>query len=331
MAATKSADAPAVRSRLKIILMGYVVTLTFAAVFAAVFAVMRPWDPDEAPDVAIGAAVVMSLPLAVAFVGDRIHSFRGFGIAFETKSATVATNEIADFENAGLAKVTEIEFSEITTSSSTTTADGMPAQIAGVIGSPRCEVIRVDLHDGSYWLPTRLYLLTALLAEYTDVKRVVFTQRITSSGCQTYAGMAEPAAVVRGIDRVLPPLAAAYRAAHTQAVRQYSIDDGMTADRASLAAATASAWPEAVTAHGIRDGACRVNRAWLQETLVEAWRWSAIDSDGDQDSPLIQYLIATSPEDYTALLSGDQLQRVIGKHRLTEAIASGYLRQRLKA
>ena len=58
------------------------VTITFGVVFIAALAVV----PNQSQSVALGAATVMSLPLAIAFIGDKIQSFKAFGLEVETKA-----------------------------------------------------------------------------------------------------------------------------------------------------------------------------------------------------------------------------------------------------
>ena len=104
-----------------------------------------------------------------------------------------------------------------------------------------------------------------------------------------------------------------------------------TSDRTRLVEATAANWPHAVRANGISEGgpAPRVNRGWLETTLGNDWRWAAIDVEGDPDSPLLQYQVVTSADEYTALLADGVLTRVIGQQRLARSIAKSYLEKRL--
>ncbi|CDO10352.1 hypothetical protein C1S82_02090 [Mycolicibacterium cosmeticum] len=315
----KSPECPVTaKRRFKIALAGYLVTLAFGAVYVAA----RVLAPSHDHTVAIGAAVVMSLPLAIAFVGDQIRSFRGFGIEVEIKAVSVSLPDITAFGSGDITDVVMVNYSEVNPSAiDTGQSRGIPEQIANVITSPGCEIIQIELHTGSYWWSTRLYLLSALLAHYTEVKRVVFVHSQSR-----YAGMAEPSALVQEIERIFPALAVAYQNAYRQAVAQPS-----PRDRSEEASDIAFAWPAAVSALNIDEiSAPRVTREWLERTLPAAWRWSAIDGTAEPDGPLLYYRIATSPETYTALLAEDQLVRVVGKHRLTASIATEYLRRRLE-
>jgi hypothetical protein len=183
---------------------------------------------------------------------------------------------------------------------------GLPAQVVGLIESQGSELAEVDLRDGTYWWPTRLYLLAALLSDYTTVKRFVFVQ--AAEGGRAYAGMAKPSAGARGIALALPGVEAAYQAAHEGAVADvitglqhpeafdrelppvwHGLPPGV--DLARVVGFTAAKCPQAVgSVCGIDEIAVkhRVNRTWLENTLGDDWRWAAIDVAGNPDSPLLQ-------------------------------------------
>jgi hypothetical protein len=320
------------KRRAKVALAGYLVTLTFGAVFIAA----RVVAPDQSQNVALAAAIALALPLAIAFVGDRIQSFRGFGFEIETKSAAASLTEIDVSGIDGFHDFTAIELSEVNESGvSDIPSGGLPAQVVRAIETPGSELVKLDLRDGTYWWPTRLYLLAALLTDYTNVKRLVFVQAVEGgSDCPAYAGMAKPSAIVRGIERALPGMNAAYDVARNRAM-EAAVDATQRAevDPARLVGTIAESWPLAIQSIGIAEGGVgrRVNRAWLERTLGDDWRWAAIDAEGNGDSPLLQHQIVTSPEEYTALLADERLVRVIGRQRLATSIATAYLRRRLES
>lgn len=347
--------------RVKVALAGYMVTITFGVVFIAALAVV----PNKSQSVALGAAIVMSLPLAIAFIGDKIQSFKGFGFEVETKAGaeplttiSMSGHEISTGDLAAIPVTSDIEGSEfvaVATSEVTDSGEqafhigGLPAQVVGLIESPGSELVELDLRDGTYWWPTRLYLLAALLNDYTNLKRFVFVQ--AAEGGRAYAGMAKPSAVARRVELALPGLEAAYQAARQRAVadvtnglqRPEAFDRELppvrhepppAVDAARVVEFTAATWPQAVRSFcGIDevDVKHRVNRTWLENTLGDDWRWAAIDVAGHPDSPLLQYQVVTSPEEYTALLTDGRLIRVIGRERLAMSIATAYLTRRLNS
>lgn len=208
------------KQRFKVATAGYLVTITFGAVFIAA----RIVAPGQAPNVALGAAIVMALPLALAFVGDKIKSFKGLGIEVETKAATEQVTEITPFAQArdddyAVPRATESGV-DLTSEHQTDRADGIPAQVVKIIKSPQSELVELDLRDGTYWWPSRLYLLAALLNDYTSVKRIVFVQA-TETGT-VYAGMARPSAVARRIESSIKGIGAAYQKAREQAAHDLS-------------------------------------------------------------------------------------------------------------
>lgn len=83
-----------------------------------------------------------------------------------------------------------------------------------LIAAPGSQLLELDLRDSEYWWPTRLFLLSALLTDYTDVCRLVFVQ----GASRQYVGMADPAAVRRRVETTIPGLDSAYLAARASAI-----------------------------------------------------------------------------------------------------------------
>jgi hypothetical protein len=66
-------------------------------------------------------------------------------------------------------------------------------------------IVEVDLGDGQTWWSTRLFLLAALLQDYTQISQMMFVE-----GDSKFIGMASPAAVRSGLMSAEPLLASAY-------------------------------------------------------------------------------------------------------------------------
>lgn len=270
------------KQRVKVALSGYLVTITFGAIFV----VTRIITPDQPQTVALGAAIVMALPLAVAFIGDKIKSFKGFGIEVETKAAAERITEITlpsqqtasagyDIADVGHSSAAAVGSSTGSANDSRADAGGIPGQVCRLIASPNTRLVEVDLHDGTYWWPARLFLLAALLDEFTNVQRLVFGQAV--NGKAKYAGMAEPVAVTRRIELALPGVTAAYRSARQRA------ESRSAAPIERVVEQTSSYWTETVSSSGIDEAAPpRVDRAWLVNTLGDDWRWAAVDADSER-------------------------------------------------
>jgi hypothetical protein len=67
------------------------------------------------------------------------------------------------------------------------------------------KVLEIDLKDGQYWWSSRLFLVAALLAEYTAVECLAFL----SEGDQFF-GLASPQSVVNALSKVYPEISRAY-------------------------------------------------------------------------------------------------------------------------
>lgn len=313
--------------RVKVAVAGYLVTVTFGAIF--VIARLVAHQPQT---VALGAALVMALPLAIAFAGDKIKSFKGFGIEVETKAASERVTEITlavASDSADCLIADGANSSSVIGPAQDGSTGSIPTQVIKLINAPDSRIIELDLRDGEYWWVARLYLLSMLVADYTSVRRFVFTQEV--AGVSVYVGMAVPTAVAEHIERTQPSIRGAYRAARSRAMAE--LGDTASAVRAVRAVELiCTHWPREVEKAGLDEmGPDRVSRVWLEKMLHDDLRWAAIDISDLTDGPLLQYKVLTSPEDYTTLVKDRQLTRVVGKRRLAEAIATEYLTQRLNS
>lgn len=70
----------------------------------------------------------------------------------------------------------------------------------------RTDVIKINLGNGESWWSTRLHLLAALCAEYTDVRQLLF-----EAEHRRFIGMCTPSQARRLLARVFPEIEAAYR------------------------------------------------------------------------------------------------------------------------
>ena len=70
------------------------------------------------------------------------------------------------------------------------------------------KIIEIKLGLGESWWSTRLHLLAALLADYTTVAQIAFTDEDAG-----YLGMCPPADVRRSLSSFFPDIEIAYRTA----------------------------------------------------------------------------------------------------------------------
>jgi hypothetical protein len=185
-------------------------------------------------------------------------------------------------------------------------------------------LLELDLRDGNYWWPTRLYLLAALLSDYTRVERLVFVQ----GPSRRYVGMAEPKAIRLRIEVALPGLDLAYASARQQAL-QNAIQPPVPAmrparlDVAQIIEQLVRAWSQQVQTF-------RPRRSWLSHTLDADLRWAAITISGGPGDAMLQYRLLTAQDDFIALVVDDRLTNVVSRCQLAIDVATAYLGAQLK-
>jgi hypothetical protein len=324
--------------KVRVALAAYLVTI----VFGVGFLVARLIATDESRFVAVGAAVVLALPLAIAFVGDRVTSvkFPGGEVVFAAVTIPVASTIPSDALNPS-DPVAE-------SASNPDSRSALASRLRQLIEAPGAPLLQVDLRDGDYWWPTRLYLLAALLKDYTDVQRLVF---VRGGPGREYVGMARLSATCRRIENALPGLDAAYADARLQAVDDVirgatqpsrfgtasqaatqPVTPRAPVDEALVVEFVAEKWPMAVESHrlvGERDIEQRVDRPWLASIMGDDLRWSAVEVDGSPGGPLLQYRLITAADDFIALTIGKKLEGIVSRSRLATSVATTYLEWRL--
>lgn len=322
-----------------------------AVLFAVGFIVARM--AGQSLSIALGAALVVAGPPAIALIGDRITSIKlgGVGeIALAAASVPVVETVPSDELNNLHPILSSSSGVGLDSGVGPDSGEGLVSGVRKLIEATDSQLLEVDLRDGSYWWPTRLFLLAALLKDFTDVRRLVFVLHAREG--REYLGMATPSGVCRCIELALPGVKAAYAVARESAFvdlmsghtspTQFAAQPPVmpyppvapTVDDLRVVEFTAAKWPDAV--YRFRqvkewDVEQRVSRPWLAKTLGGELRWAAIRFDGSPLSPLLQYRVITSSEDFTALVTDRRLIRVVGKFRLATSIATVYLSWQLRS
>jgi hypothetical protein len=176
-------------------------------------------------------------------------------------------------------------------------------------------VIEVDLRDGSYWWPTRLYLLAMLVDEFSSIATLVF---VDGGPERRFVGMADPSAVRRALATNFPVLEAVYRGTIASVAQQprsvpdriVEIVNGWPLQYPGVAAAT-----NAPTEMELP----RVSRILLNEWLEKAGKHLVRDSvswSGITDYALYRSLVLDYRSRYVALLRDGRLDRLVNRVQL---------------
>lgn len=315
--------------KVRIALAAYLV----AAVFGVGYVLTRTVASGQSQAVALAVAIGAALPLVLGFVGERISSIKTPWVEVSLAAATVPTST----------DIPSDELNRVTSSGSFELAQ----QLRRLIAAPGSQLLEIDLRAGDYWWPTRLFLFSALLSDYTDVCRLVFVQGVS----RQYIGMADPAAVRGRLEATIPGLNAAYAAARASAITAAingepgprPLDGPQPAgptvappdqrlDYSRIVEWTVLQWPQAVRIYAHLDEVeqpDRVGRSWLARSLGDDLRWAAITTDGGPTGTLLRYRIITMPEDFVALVTADRLENVVSRCSLAASIASSHLAQQL--
>jgi hypothetical protein len=161
------------RGRREVLAFGYVAVAIF---IGAIAGVGYCWPNVPWPIVLTVAAVIAS-PVALALIWSRLTRFRLF--SFEVTLREVAVYVDQDFA----ADIQEQRSSG---------TKRLIEDIAQAVESPRAKLLEINLRGGSYWWPTRLFLLAALADDYMTIDQLLF---VHGAPDRRYIGMATPRAV----------------------------------------------------------------------------------------------------------------------------------------
>lgn len=287
--------------RVRIAAGGYLVVLVFG-----IGAGLARLSGAEAY-VSLITGLVLASPLVIALIGDRITGFKAF--SFEVSLAEVAVATEGDFSSALM------ETAETGPSAS----PALLSTLTGVMQS-RIRLMRVNLRNDDYWWSTRIFLLAALAADYTDVKGLVF---VKSGDLRIFVGIAEPLAVRRGLATVFPKYETAYRQIRSEAI---SVPPKPPDRVREVSEILAYRWDGALQGESnIRQTVTSDNlKLWLKEELdTESLQYAPLN-------PLLRYRIVTRPHRFTALTDKGALVAIVDKEELAMRAAVAELEQRLQ-
>ena len=137
-------------------------------------------------------SVVVVAPVVLGLLWDRVKGLKIWEIELVLKQASPTIN---------------LELSSMIQRSEGSATLPLVKLIAAAIAQRDLSLVEVNLRSRPYWWTTRLFLLAALIQEYTDVKRIVFVKH---DALRTFVGIATPASVRRILGERFPPLEAAF-------------------------------------------------------------------------------------------------------------------------
>ncbi len=273
-------------------------------VFAAGAGLTRLVGGDLYWALLVGALV--SAPLVVALVGERITGIKAFSVEISLAEVEVAVE--GDFSKSVM------DVAETGPSASPDLLRSFRAAITG-----RSKLLRVNLRDEDYWWSTRVFLVGALALDYTDVEALVF---VRSGEQRIFVGICTPRAVRAGLAAAFPNYETAYRLVRAEAATLAPLDLDVEVEQI-----LEWRWSAA-----LKQQESSIKQIVTSRDLK---RW--LESDLDDESvpygplnPLLRYRIITRPQRYSALTDQSRLIAVVDRDEIALRSTVIDLEQRLR-
>jgi hypothetical protein len=324
------------RRRRDVAIAGYVVVGVFILAFAALYSIVNlahdrlGWlAPSTLETIAL--AGVIALPLALAFIWERVQGVKLFGVEVSLAALREAVPPI----DSGISA----EMQAIQSQISQAGASGLKVisqRIKEAVRSETVQLVEVDLGYGEAWWSTRVYLLAALLDAYTRVPQLVFISA-GDAGPRRFVGMASPADTRTELARAFPPLEQAF----LQATNLASLDQAV----APFAGATPIYRPPTLEeivdrtieyfGRDLPNGEAAF-RQWVTPQALELWLGRSLLRDriswpGLQINNLFLLRVLEREHPYVALVEGERLREVVDRSRVATQIAVRVLERQLEA
>jgi hypothetical protein len=256
---------------------------------------------------AAGVGIVVAGPIAIALVWGELSHLRVGPVEIALAEVTVTPL------SASLADALQL----VSTDSSGT----LVAQVAE-LASTDAELLEVQLHSEPYWWPSRLFLLAAMLDDFTPVRRMVF---VAGDYRRDYVGMAEPHVVRTCIARKQDT----YEEIYAKASR------GVTPDNPQGLSVISWNWSSAYVdvvkvAEVAPDPNALISVATLREVLGGRVEEASLPAADSPASSLTYWRLLDAGQPFVALTNGGQLDKVVSARRLATDIACQALRRELE-
>jgi hypothetical protein len=186
-----------VRSFLVACAAGYAVVGLFAATFALVDA---GWESLTTGTKATIAALVAA-PLALAMLWPRLSGFKAFGFEVSLAQASAKEAQVP-------AAITEQQY--------LSGERKIKELVERLVQRPDIRALEINLRDGDYWWPSRLYLVAALSVDFSHVQAIAFVEGEKE---RIFAGIATPAAVRSALATAFPSFERKYAEKRAGAAR----------------------------------------------------------------------------------------------------------------
>jgi hypothetical protein len=176
----------------------------------------------------------------------------------------------------------------------------------------KADVIKVNLGKGTSWWSTRLHLLSALSADYTEVRQIVFE----AEGYR-FLGMCTPSQARRVLARAFPDVENAYR------------ESVPTPERMSFnAAEEVSSIVDRFSSEMDELGGEQNVKKWVEPHLIEDWPGvskDCIDVPGGVVTPLLLESIVRHRAPFVVLVRDGRVEKIVDRSSLATRMAIGEL------
>jgi hypothetical protein len=294
---------------LSIVLGGYVVI----ALFAIAYGLLRLLWPSLSSVATVTVGAVLASPVVLGLLWPRLTGFKAFGFEVSLSQFTVAI----DTQLAAAISSTQY-FSG---------REHIVEQIEQAIARPEMELVEVNLHDGNYWAQTRLYVLSALADDFSNIRIFAFVE---GGAKRTFVGFATPSAVRKALAVQFPYLEVAYlkiKQVHTRTPAgarasvivsnwsAHSFDQNPFEEPQSGAQRQLAGEPNLrvkVNSDSLNDWLTRIGRGFVYQSV----EWSGV-----VEPRLLRALVRDYAGAYVALLRGTSLDRVVNRLELAVRMA----------
>jgi len=316
---------------LRPVLVGYCFVGIFVLSFIIISSHAKDWLGLATPvteATALTIAAVLATPLVLPLVWERVSKVKLGGVLeFDLVQASAKVDEKLAYElvsveaKSGALGLDRVP--DLTTPGSVTDSESESRLALAIQEAQKTNLIEVNLGTGDSWLSTRLFLLAALVEDYTEIGQMIFLENRPGQD-RIFVGSATPATVLQGLAWSSPGLQEAYAAAKRDAARA----------RDAESSAQGVDWIARNTllnlhAHGGEEAL----QAWVTTQFLERTlqlNGYCVEWDGGPQTTLFLYQILDRTEPYVPVVrSSGQLHVIVDRVKLAERIAKDSLRQQL--
>ncbi len=174
----------------------------------------------------------------------------------------------------------------------------------------KADLIKVNLGTGKKWWSTRLHLLCALCAEYTDVRQLLF-----EGEDHRFLGMCSPSQARRLLARAFPKIESAYR-------ESMLLPEDLSADSVADVMEIVDRYSTVMDSLGGES----IVKQWVDPAFIENWpdvSRSKVDLPGGVVQRLIMDKVIRHPDPFVVLVKDGIVQQVVDRLALVTRRALG--------